>query len=256
MERPRPLAPRSTLYAAPVIDDPNLVRREYATLDRLQLRRLDVTGWIRGLDEFDDLLQAVAEVRPRRVLDAGSGHGDYAAVIAAPEVVCVDQSEAAVEAARARGLEAHVADLQELPFADAEFDVVICNHVLYHLPDRDRAIGELARVLRPGGRFAGIYNFRDHLAQVWSAVGDPWAEQPDFDCETGGEELARHFEKVECRQTSGSVVWLAREDLQAYLDAYSQMLSHLTAPEGPYPFVARRHNCVLVAEKESVRAGP
>lgn len=230
------------------IDDPNLVRREYASLDRLARRRLDVTGWIRGVEEYDELLRAVAEVRPGRVLDAGSGHSDYAAVIAAPEVVCVDQSEAAVEAARARGLDARVADIAALPFEDGEFDAVVCNHVLYHLPDRDRGIAELARVLRPGGRFVGIYNFRDHLHEVWAAVGDPWAEQPDFDCETGGAELARHFDRVECRPTHGSVVWLTREDLQAYLDAYVEMLGALDAPAGPYPFVARRHNCVLVAD--------
>jgi SAM-dependent methyltransferase len=236
------------------IDDNGLVRREYASLDRLARRRLDVTGWVRGLDQFDTFLEAVAEVRPQRVLDAGAGRGDYAAVIAAPEVVCVDQSEAAVEEARARGLDALVADLADLPFIDGEFDAVICNHVLYHLSDRDRGIAEIARVLRPGGRFAGIYNFRDHLAEVWSAVGDPWGEQPDFDCESGGGELARHFERVECRPTAGSVVWLAREDLQTYLDAYSEMLGRLKAPDGPYPFVAKRHNCVLVADKGVVRS--
>lgn len=232
------------------IADTDLVRREYATLDRLARRRLDVTGWIRGLDEYDGLLRAVAEVRPRRVLDAGSGHGDYAAVIAAPQVVCVDQSEAAVEAARKRGLEAHIGDIAELPFPDDSFDAVICNHVLYHLPDRDKGIAELARILRPGGRFAGIYNFHDHMSELWNALGDPWADHPDFDCETGGDELARHFDRAECRPTAGSVVWLAREDLQAYLDAYLEMLGPLQAPSGPYPFIARRHNCVLVADRD------
>ena len=231
------------------IDDPALVGREYASLERLGRRRLDTTGWLRGFDEWDGAMRAIAAARPRRVLDAGSGSGVFAAVIAAPEVVCVDQSEAAVEAARTLGLEAHVADIHALPFIDGEFDVVLCNWVLYHLADRDRGIAELARVLRPGGRFVGVYNFRDHLAALWNAVGDVWADQPDFDCETGGEELARHFAHIECRATTGSVVWLAREDLQAYLDAYVEMVGPLTAPDGPYPFVARRHNCVLVADK-------
>jgi SAM-dependent methyltransferase len=231
------------------IDDRDLVHREYASLDRLERRRLDVTGWIRGLDEFEGALAAVAEARPRRVLDAGSGAGGYAALLAAPEVVCLDQSQAAVEATRARGLDARVGDLEDLPFGDGEFDVVLCNHVLYHVPDREAAIQELARVLRPGGRFVGVYNFRDHLNEVWGALGDPWTEQPDFDCETGGAELGRHFAHVECRPTSGSVVWLTRSDLQAYLDAYVELLGPLHAPDGPYPFAARRHNCILVAEK-------
>lgn len=231
-----------------MIDDPDLVRREYSSLERLETRRLDRTGWIRGLDEFDGLLQAVAAVRPHRVLDAGSGHGDYAAVIAAPEIVCVDQSEAAVQAARERGLKAHRADIADLPFGDGEFDVVMCNHTLYHLSDRDRGIAEMARVLRPGGRWVGIYNFMDHLREAWQAVGDPFRSQPGWGCDDA-HELNPHFSRVECRRTEGSVVWLSRADLQRYFDSFSEMLGPLTAPEGPYPFIARRHKCVLIADK-------
>ena len=47
------------------IDDPELVAREYATLDRLTLRRLDRTGWVRGGEPIDTMLRAVAEVHPR-----------------------------------------------------------------------------------------------------------------------------------------------------------------------------------------------
>lgn len=43
------------------------------------------------------------------------------------------------------------ADITRLPFADATFDLVVCYHVLEHIPDDRRAIAELARVLAPGG---------------------------------------------------------------------------------------------------------
>jgi SAM-dependent methyltransferase len=225
------------------------IEREYATLDRLALRRLDRTGWVREAREpIATALAAIAEVRPRRVLDAGSGRTELARLIASPEVVCVDSSPAAVEAARAAGLEAYLAHLEDLPFEDGTFDVVSCNWVLYHLPNLDRGLAEIARVLRPGGRFVGIYNRREHLAALWSAVGDPWPAD-DFDCENGVAALERHFARVERRDTNGDVFWSDRHALQAYLDAFVELAGELRAPDGPYPFRAERRNCVLVAEK-------
>jgi SAM-dependent methyltransferase len=231
------------------LDDASYLAREYASLDRLRMRRLDRTGWLRfdELDEEQTLLAAVAEARPRRVLDVGCGDGRIPSLYAAPEVVCVDSAEASVAAARERGLDARVADAQALPFDDGAFDVVTCNHTLYHVHDRDRALAEVARVLRPGGRFAGIYNTPDHLREVWAAAGATWARD-EFDSETGLPYLRRHFARVDRLIRGGSVLWLAREDLQAYLDAYVEMLGPLRAPDGPYPFVATRAKCVFVAE--------
>jgi SAM-dependent methyltransferase len=232
------------------VDDPELVAREYASLDRLKRRRCDVTGWLRFGDVDDEVTQmqsALREVHPQRVLDAGCGEGWIAASVAAPEVVCIDQSEAAVAAARARGLDARIGDIAELPFDDGAFDAVMCNNVLYHVPDRRQAVTELARVLRGGGRFVGIYGFRDHLQEVWDAVGDPW-DPADFGCEST-DELGPHFARVECRQAEGAVLWETRGHLQAYLDAFVELVGPLNAPYGPYPFVATRHKCVLVADK-------
>ena len=188
------------------IQHPDVVAREYADLHRLAGRRLGRTAWLRGEEEPWLLaLQAIAEARPRRVLDAGCGTGDFTALIAAPEVVAVDLSWAAVEAARARGLDARVADIRRLPFRDAEFDVVACNWVLYHLPDRARGLAELARVLRPGGRFVGIYNARDHMSELWASLGDPWEDA--FGCEHGPAELARHFARVDRRDARAEASW-------------------------------------------------
>ena len=231
------------------LDEPSYVAREYASLDRLQMRRLDRTGWLRfdELDEEQTLLSAVGEVRPGSVLDVGCGDGRIPSLYGAAQVVCVDSAQASVEAARRRGLDARLADAQELPFDDATFDVVTCNHMLYHVPDRDRALSEFVRVLRPGGRFAGIYNTPAHLRELWDAVGADWVRDA-FDSESGLAYLERRFERVQRLIRGGQVLWLARDDLQAYLDAYVEMIGVLRAPEGPYPFVATRAKCVFVAE--------
>ena len=227
------------------IDDTETVIREYDTFDRLALRRLDRTGWLRfdDLDEEQTLVRAVAEVHPTRVLDVGCGDGRIASLYAAPEVQCVDASPAAVERAAERGLDAQLADARELPFADGSFDAVTCSHLLSHLPDPDRALAEFARVLRPGGRFAGIYNAPEHLREVFGET-PPEA----FDSESGLPLLQARFASVSRIHRGGSVLWLTQRDLQRYLDAFVELYGTLRAPDGPYPFTATRAKCVFVAD--------
>ncbi len=237
--------------SAPDIDDPEVVAREYATLERLRMRRLDRTGWLRSLDEpIHVALRAIAEVRPRRVLEVGCGAGDFAALLCAPDVRCVDLSPAAVEAARSRGLAAEVGDAQALRFETGSVDVVVSNWTLYHVPDRARAIAEVARVLTPNGRFVGCYNAPDHMAELWSRL--PVRRAADqFDAATGPGELARVFASVDVRPTENEVLWVDRRSLQMYLDAYVELYGPLSAPTGPYPFRAVRRNVVFVADKRS-----
>jgi SAM-dependent methyltransferase len=231
------------------LSDRDLVAREYATIDRLAMRRLDRTAWLGGEDDPWLLaLAAIAEVRPTRILDAGCGSGDFAALLTAPDVQCVDLSPAAVDAARAKGLRAEVADIQNLTFPEASFDVAVANWVLYHVQDCALAIAELARVLTPAGRFVGCYNAPGHLQELWSMVGVPVAAD-DFNADNGPAELQRSFGRVDVRAAHGEVLWETRERLQAYLDAYQEMYGALTAPAGPYPFRATRRNVVLVADR-------
>jgi ubiquinone/menaquinone biosynthesis C-methylase UbiE len=56
------------------------------------------------------------------------------------------------------------ADICDLPFEDNQYDVILCNHVLEHIPDDTKAMQELYRVLKPGGmaicKFLKIYQER------------------------------------------------------------------------------------------------
>jgi SAM-dependent methyltransferase len=100
-----------------------------------------------------------------RVLDAGSGIGGTARVIAAEHgarVTAVDLTPEYCEVAawlnEAVGLgdriEVRTADVTELPFDDASFDVVISQHVQMNIADKRRLYAEARRVLAPGGRLA------------------------------------------------------------------------------------------------------
>ena len=73
-------------------------------------------------------------------------------------VGAADGSERLVELTGARGVDARVADAEDLPFADASYDLVAAMWMLYHVPDLDRALAEVRRVLRPGGHLLAVTN--------------------------------------------------------------------------------------------------
>jgi SAM-dependent methyltransferase len=91
-----------------------------------------------------------------RILDAGCGPGHYSSALQERgfRVTGIDGSEEMLAIARASspGVEFKLADLtQSLPFADSSFDYIVCIEVLRYLPDINRMLPELVRILRPGG---------------------------------------------------------------------------------------------------------
>src|SRR4051794_29468362 len=116
------------------------------------------TNLLNGHYERPAMLDLAGDVRGRRILDAGCGSGPLAAALRArgAMVTGLDSSTAMIELARQRlGAEAelHVADLGEpLPFPDGAFDDVVASLVLHYLRDWTAPLGELRRLLVPGGR--------------------------------------------------------------------------------------------------------
>jgi 2-polyprenyl-3-methyl-5-hydroxy-6-metoxy-1,4-benzoquinol methylase len=108
------------------------------------------------------MLKAIGQPKGLMVLDAGCGEGYLARILArnGATVTGVDSSARLIEAARAHNLnDAHpvsfdVASVDELPYPDSTFHLVVCNHLLNDLRDPSRPISEFARVLRGGGRLA------------------------------------------------------------------------------------------------------
>jgi len=101
-----------------------------------------------------------------------------------------------------------VADVLELPFADESFDAVIANHMLFHVEDRPRALAEISRVLRPGGRFRATAIGLDHLREIRELAPPPpdsqWAKTRErFTIERVDEELAPFFTDVEIELVPG-----------------------------------------------------
>jgi SAM-dependent methyltransferase len=145
-------------------------------LDRMVQPRNRVE-WLRTCE----LLQRRMPAAPAIVADVGSGPGRQAQWLAGLgyETILFDLTPLHVDAARDRGLDAHIADARELPLADATVDVVLQLGPLYHLPDpqdRAQALTEAARVLKPGGILAAAALSRWARVLVKAAeglLGDP-----------------------------------------------------------------------------------
>jgi SAM-dependent methyltransferase len=104
------------------------------------------------------LLDAVGAKANLRALDLCCGQGNAAEALVGRRchVVGIDFSPAMLTLARQRVPTATFfeGDAQDLPFTDAEFDIVVSNVGVCHVPDQPRALSEIRRVLRPQGRFA------------------------------------------------------------------------------------------------------
>jgi SAM-dependent methyltransferase len=237
------------------LNDPELVRAEYATEEGLRARRSVYDG-AAAKGAFDAALAAVAEAQPHRVLEVGCGWGEFAARIRdelGAVVVATDLSPRMVELSAERGLDARVADVETLPFEDGEFDCVIANWMLYHVPDLDRGLAEIARVLRPSGRLVAGTSSHEHLVELWSLVGRNRAsEPPRFFAENGEEALRPHFSHVERRDLRSEIVFPDVDAVRRYIGA-SVAHKHLAArvPHVEGAHTATCANTVFVAEKSA-----
>ena len=232
------------------LDDPASVREEYATEEGLAGRKA-AYQFAEGPDARQVAFEVVAESAPQRILEVGCGEGELAERFMRElgcEVVASDQSERMVELTRARGVDARVADVQALPFDDAEFDCALAAWMLYHVPDVDRALAELARVLRPGGRLVAVTNSSEHLSELFDVLEKERAPVT-FGGDDGAELLRGHFSSVERRDAYGWIAFPDRNAAQSYVDASAQQFGGAQLPELEEPLRVRRAPVIFVADK-------
>ncbi len=233
------------------LDDPDFVRRQYASTDRLSTRASVWQDQPSSPSPQDLALAALAELPIGRLLEVGCGNGAFAARCQGElgcQVVALDLSEAMVEAARALGVAAIVGNVEALPFAAESFDAVVAAWMLYHVPDLDRALSEIHRVLRPGGRLVAITNGDDHLAGLWSAVGGSRLPS-SFSRENGERILGDRFRAVARLDLVSRAVFPDRATIEAYVCSIDAPAPPDRLARLPEPFVAHGTPTVFIADR-------
>lgn len=214
---------------------------QYATTTnlnaRISLHRRYSTSTV---DWFDWLFEQLDLPPSGDVLEVGCGTGEIWTRAgrkspSACRLTLTDLSDAMVASAvgfageHFSDVRGHTADVQQLPFDDEIFDVAVANQVLYHALDPQQAISELARVLRPGGRFVAATVGPTHLAELFAVEKTVFGvetvrTQPDvFGSISGFAVLAPAFAQVEWRPFVDVLRCTNCEDVVRYL---------LSAPPG------------------------
>jgi ubiquinone/menaquinone biosynthesis C-methylase UbiE len=111
-----------------------------------------------------------------RILELGCGAGylwvdNLDRLPSGFEIVLSDFSSGMLEQTRQnlkgrRGFQFEVIDAQSIPFENENFDAVIANHMLNHVPDKPKAFSEIHRVLKPGGIFYATTVGQSHLSEI------------------------------------------------------------------------------------------
>ncbi len=183
---------------------------------------------------FDRMILSSYDWAPgARVLEIGCGTGDFwigrqDLIDKCSELILADFSEGMVETSRRNlrdmhGIEFMVCDIQDLPFEDASFDVVIANMMLYHVPDLELALSEVRRVLKLGGTFyAATYGEKNIMPFVHNLLRE-YMQAPAFKrhfmLENAWEPLRRHFNDVRLNKYSDKLLITDMNDLADYVES-------------------------------------
>ncbi|MEZ4661459.1 MAG: class I SAM-dependent methyltransferase [Caldilineaceae bacterium] len=226
------------------VDQSYLLNDQYKNASNLNKRiqlharfSTNVYGWHPWV--FDRALRAPANAR---VLEVGCGPGelwrenldrvptDWRVTLSdfSPGMLAKAQQNLAALAGR---FEFRQLDVQEIPFADGSFELVIANHMLYHVPDIGRGLAEIARVLAPGGRLLAATNGRNHLRQMrdlrvkfhqlhGTGIAPDFADtfgMLTFELSTGAQLLQPHFAQVQLHPYADALRITEVEPLFTYM---------------------------------------
>jgi SAM-dependent methyltransferase len=230
-------------------DDPTLVDEQYGREDNLRARQR-LYEEVSGPHAPEALWQTLVEWSPRRVLEVGGGPGELSERMQnelGAQVSFLDISPRMVELARERGVgDAQVGDVQSLPFEDGTFDTVVAAWMLYHVPDIDRGLAEIARVLRPGGALIAVTNSVLHLSEFRELIAYPDSHRETFNRENGEEFLRKHFAQIERLDLELEVTVRDRQKLVDYQQSIS--VPTQPVPENvELPFIVHGRTSIFVA---------
>ncbi len=158
----------------------------------------------------------------QRVLELGCGNGEFWARNASQlpgdlTLVLTDSSAGMVEQAEKRLSEAgvhatyQVVAAEDIRFEGVGFDLILAKHMLYHVPDRPKALAASKSLLNPSGQFCATTNSGSYMQELQALLTGERLEwyssfTDEFTLENGEEQLGRHFDDVQIETLEGQLL--------------------------------------------------
>lgn len=228
------------------INDMSVVKQQYATANNLNTRisihdkystnKMGFGNWIVSNYRVD---------KGMKVLELGCGTGDMwkhreNLISLCSKLILSDFSKGMVATTKSNigeydNVEYKVIDIQEIPYEDETFDIVIANMMLYHVPDIDKGLAEVRRVLKKGGSFYcatyGEHGIIEYLSKILSKYGVEDNINKNFTLQNGYEILNETFSKVERLEYIDSLAVTNIDDMVEYIYSLSSMTSLNSVPK-------------------------
>ena len=220
------------LYSLQESTNHETIKKQYSTDDKLNIRISLHSKYSVNKQGFGNWIFSHYQISEgMSVLELGCGNGDMwlgkdGIIRRCSRLVLSDLSEGMLESAKEKlkdhdGIEYRVIDIQDIPFPDKSFDVVIANMMLYHVADLSRGLEEVRRVLKDDGTFYcatyGENGMMEYIELLFDEFPISSAYNYNFTLQNGEGKLLRYFSEIQKLHYEDALAVTDVEDMIDYI---------------------------------------